>query len=85
MITRHTSAPMGPDSPAADEAQEIEHWNIYEGRQGNPPSWYFLIEHARYLGVAPWELEQRPEWIERAKVAQLGELRAERSKLRGYT
>lgn len=66
-----------------DEARQIELWCRYDGRVGSPPSWYFLIENARYLGVSPWELEQHPEWLERAKTAELGELRAERAKLLG--
>jgi hypothetical protein len=85
MEIRSASADMDQDIPAAttDDAGEITRWNRYDGRLGNPPEWYFLIEHARYLGVAPWELEQHPEWIERSKIAQLGELRAELAKRQG--
>ena len=34
---------------------------------GESPDWYDLIEAARYLGVAPWDLEDAPTyWYKRA-------------------
>lgn len=38
---------------------------------GDAPGWYSLIRAAKYLGVAPWTLEQQPiTWMERALVAE---------------
>lgn len=37
---------------------------------GDAPDWYWLVRAARYLGVAPWELLERPPiWIELALAA----------------
>lgn len=34
-----------------------------EGVAGKVPAWYLLFQAAKYLGVAPWELqEQSIEW-----------------------
>lgn len=29
---------------------------------GEVPSWYPLLQAAKYLGVAPWELATKPQW-----------------------
>jgi len=33
-----------------------------EGAVGSPPSWYRLVQAAKYLQVPPWELAERPVW-----------------------
>ncbi len=34
---------------------------------GEQPEWYVVIKAAQYLGVAPWELLQKPTaWIDMA-------------------
>ena len=39
------------------------------------PAWYPLIRAARYLGVAPWDLqEQHPSWFYQALVAERAEI-----------
>ncbi|MGZ3677039.1 MAG: hypothetical protein ACXWQR_00545 [Ktedonobacterales bacterium] len=39
------------------------------------PDWYYLIRAARYLGVPPWELAERPiYWMEWANIAQNAEI-----------
>jgi hypothetical protein len=48
------------------------------GQQGSAPPWFETVQAARYLGVAPWELNpeshaKRQHWQERAVIA----LRAE--------
>lgn len=46
---------------------------------GELPSWYRLQEAARYLGVSPWELGERPVIeVERALAAKDAEAYAER-------
>ena len=35
---------------------------MHEGKFGELPDWYLLMKAAHYLGVAPWELEQRSPW-----------------------
>ena len=62
-----------------DAATAISLWKRSDGRTAEPPEWYSVIVCARYLGVAPWDLEQHPEWLARAKEAMLGELRASRA------
>jgi len=38
-----------------------------------------VVRAARYLGVPPWELEDRPiEWFWRALIAESAEIEAER-------
>lgn len=44
------------------------------------PGWYRLIRAAKYLGVAPWELLERPDswaWQEAAFIAEVGENEAQ--------
>ena len=49
---------------------------------GYLPDWYLMVRAARYLGVAPWELEERPAlWAIRALVAQRAEAGAEAAQL----
>lgn len=48
---------------------------------GEVPVWYALIQAARYLRVAPWDLASRPVWWLRvAQAAQSAEASAERIK-----
>jgi len=45
---------------------------------GQAPDWYLLLRAARYLGVAPWELAQRPTtWRDWALAAEQAEAQAE--------
>jgi len=45
---------------------------------GACPEWYPLLKAARYLGVAPWELNQQPRmWLEWALTAQAAENEAQ--------
>lgn len=45
---------------------------------GACPEWYPLLKAARYLGVAPWELMNRPRmWFEWALTAQAAENEAQ--------
>ncbi len=44
---------------------------------GACPEWYELIRAGRYLGVAPWELLERPRaWIDMALAAESAEIKA---------
>jgi hypothetical protein len=44
---------------------------------GTCPQWYRLIRAAIYLGVAPWELAERPlSWVHMAEAAQDAEAHA---------
>lgn len=46
---------------------------------GACPEWYPLLRAARYLGVAPWELLERPRvWVDWAGTAEAAELDARR-------
>lgn len=48
---------------------------------GRVPLWYRVIQASRYLGVAPWDLEQVPlYWLERAEAAQAAEAHGERER-----
>jgi hypothetical protein len=53
------------------------------GEMGACPEWYPLLRAARYLGVAPWQLAERPlvwqEWALTAEAAE-NEARNELSK-----
>ncbi len=41
------------------------------------PDWYLVIQAAKYLGVAPWEmLEQSVWWRDRAFIAMTAEIQA---------
>jgi hypothetical protein len=45
---------------------------------GSCPDWYLLLRAARYLGVAPWDLSERPQaWMEWALESENAELSAE--------
>lgn len=47
---------------------------------GDVPEWYSLIAAARYLGVAPWDLVDRPTaWAHMANAAMDAEHRARES------
>lgn len=47
------------------------------------PNWYRLIQAAKYLGVAPWDLAQRPVWwMNIAVAAQNAEHAAEQARKR---
>ena len=42
------------------------------------PNWYPLMQAARYLGVAPWELaEQSAVWVAWANIAHSAEVEAQ--------
>lgn len=44
---------------------------------GEVPSWYRVVRAARYLGVAPWDLERAPmSWVSRAEAAMAAEQEA---------
>jgi len=44
---------------------------------GECPDWYPLLKAARYMGVAPWELAERPiAWQEWALMAESAEISA---------
>lgn len=45
---------------------------------GGPPEWYLLLRAARYLGVAPWDLAEKPAiWRDWALIAESEEISAE--------
>lgn len=45
---------------------------------GECPSWYRLIRAAKYLGVAPWVLAEKPHtWVNMAEAAQDAEAHAQ--------
>jgi len=47
------------------------------GQMGFCPDWYLVIQAAKYLGVAPWEmLEQSVWWRDRAFIAMTAEIQA---------
>lgn len=40
------------------------------GFTGECPDWYAIMQAARYLGVAPWDLIEQPTfWLDKALVA----------------
>lgn len=44
------------------------------------PDWYMVIQAAKYLGVAPWELmEQSVYWRDKAAIAMTAEHNARKS------
>ena len=48
---------------------------------GEVPLWYALIQAARYLGVAPWDLAERSVWwMNIALAAQKAEHAAQQHK-----
>lgn len=48
---------------------------------GGIPDWYRLIRSAKYLGVAPWELAERPSiWMEWALASESAEVNAAEQK-----
>lgn len=50
---------------------------------GSCPSWYPLIAAARWMGVAPWELEQQPaKWMYLAAATSRAEAHAQEMKNR---
>lgn len=49
-----------------------------EGKVGECPDWYVLIQAAKYLGVPPWELmEQSIWWRDKALIAMSAEAQAQ--------
>lgn len=36
---------------------------------GEAPPWYFTLRAAKYLGVAPWDLAERPVWWQEIALA----------------
>lgn len=43
--------------------------------------WYRIVAAARYLGVPPWELAERPfSWVQMAEAANDAEARAEKQR-----
>lgn len=54
-----------------------------DGRMGACPDWYYLLQTAKYLGVAPWELiEQSVVWQDIALIAMMAESEAAEIKAR---
>jgi len=50
-----------------------------DGLIGEPPDWYALIQAAKYLGVAPWDLiEQSVFWTDKALIAMSAEHSAQK-------
>jgi hypothetical protein len=45
------------------------------------PDWYALLRAAKYLGVTPWELAEKPIcWLQWALTAETAENQAERQR-----
>lgn len=44
----------------ASDEQALRRYFLTEGNMGYIPDWYPLVRAARYLGVAPWDLYERP-------------------------
>lgn len=45
---------------------------------GSAPPWYFTIKAAKYLGVAPWDLVDKPAvWVDMALEMESAEKYAE--------
>lgn len=40
----------------------LTRWLASEGKFGEVPEEYALVQAAKYLGVAPWDLAERPQW-----------------------
>jgi hypothetical protein len=58
----------------------LAQWLSTGGEIGNPPSYYFVVRAARFLNVAVWELEARPdkfEWIAKALTCDYAELKGQ--------
>jgi hypothetical protein len=36
---------------------------------GEAPDWYLTLRAAKYLGVAPWDLAERPVWWQEIALA----------------
>jgi hypothetical protein len=48
---------------------------------GEAPAWYLTLRAAKYLGVAPWDLAERPVWWQEiALVAEKAETAAANSR-----
>lgn len=53
------------------------------GFSGALPQWYGLIRAARYLGVAPWELAEKPAiWRDWAVAAESAEVEAQKRRMK---
>lgn len=59
------------------DTTQLKRYLMSGGRTGSAPSWYQLLRVARYLGVAPWELNTNDpvhiQWIERTMAAMVAE------------
>ena len=54
-----------------------------DGKMGHCPDYYPLIRAARYLGVPPWELADRPRvWLEWALTCKAAEDGARAARMR---
>jgi hypothetical protein len=52
-----------------------------DGRLGGRiPDWFVVIQTAKYLGVDPWDLVERPHWINYGQAAMAAEHRAAMAK-----
>lgn len=66
--------------------KSLRRFLVTEGRIGEVPLWYTLIQAARYLKVAPWDLAEKPAWwVHTALAAQAaeGEAQKQRNKRKG--
>jgi len=64
----------GRQPPKRDERRELRRYLATDGDVGTMPTWYPLLRAARYMGVAPWELMDRPiAWMEWALIAEAAE------------
>lgn len=53
---------------------------------GYAPGWYRLMQEAKYLGVAPWDLMEQPViWRKWAQMASVAETEARKQKQASHT
>lgn len=53
---------------------------------GSAPAWYITLKAAKYLGVPPWDLLERPVWWQEvALAAEAAEHAAETHRGKGST
>jgi hypothetical protein len=61
----------------------LKRYLVTDGRIGEVPHWYRIINAARYLKVAPWELAQQSAfWLHAAESAQAAEAAAQNRRQR---
>jgi hypothetical protein len=61
-----------------EERSQITRHLLTDGEMGDMPEWYITIQAAKYLGVPPWDLADRPmAWQEWAVAARNAEAAAE--------